>query len=89
MNTGIDNQDAAPIAVFSNGHSGILAHLDALATSPTLPEPAVRARSVAAHTLSFFRKVVFEHHGQEEQECFPRCCPVPPRLTSTRASRPS
>ena len=70
MNT--ENHEAAPIDEFSNCHSGILAHLHELATLPALLEPAAQSRRVATHTLSFFRKVVFEHHAEEEQELFPR-----------------
>ena len=61
----------SPIDDFSQCHAGILGHLQALGTLPALLEPAARARRIAADTLRFFRKAVFEHHAEEEQELFP------------------
>lgn len=61
----------APVASFSKCHEGILANLEALATLPALLEPAERARRIAAETLAFFRRVVYEHHQEEERELFP------------------
>ncbi len=63
--------DDAPIDTFSRCHEGILSHLDALATLPGLLEPAARARRIATETLAFFRRVVYEHHQEEERELFP------------------
>lgn len=71
MTQSTGSQGAAPIEEFSKCHAGILTHLDELATLPALLEPAARARSVATHTLSFFRKAVYEHHAEEEAELFP------------------
>jgi hemerythrin-like domain-containing protein len=61
----------APVGSFSKCHEGILRHLEALGGLPALLEPAARARRVAAETLSFFRRVVYEHHQEEERELFP------------------
>lgn len=70
MTTAAVNTDS-PIDNFSQCHSGILSHLDALGELPALLDPAARARQIAQDTLAFFRKVVYEHHSEEERELFP------------------
>jgi hemerythrin-like domain-containing protein len=60
-----------PLDNFSQCHAGIVQHLHALGELPALLEPAARARRVAADTLDFFRKAVYEHHAEEERELFP------------------
>jgi hemerythrin-like domain-containing protein len=60
-----------PVASFSKCHEGILRHLVALGSLPALLEGTARARRVAAETLAFFRRVVYEHHQEEERELFP------------------
>jgi hemerythrin-like domain-containing protein len=62
---------AEPIAGFSRCHDGILAHLEALGSLPTLLDPAARARQVAEEAVRFFRSAVYEHHREEERELFP------------------
>lgn len=69
--TPTDTDPNAPVANFSNCHSGIVAHLDTLSDLPPLLEPAARARAIAADTLAFFDDVIVEHHAQEEGELFP------------------
>jgi hemerythrin-like domain-containing protein len=61
----------APIADFSQCHSGIFKKLDVLAELPALLAPAVRAREIAEQSLEFFREAIFEHHLDEERELFP------------------
>lgn len=61
----------SPIDEFSQCHTGILSHLNALAELPALLDPATRARQIAQDTLTFFRQVVYEHHAEEERELFP------------------
>ena len=61
----------APIANFSQCHTGIIERLDALGELPALIGPAARARTIAAQTLAFFEKVIAEHHADEERVLFP------------------
>jgi hemerythrin superfamily protein len=60
-----------PLDDFSHCHEGILKHLDGFGQLPDLLDAAARARAIATDMLGFFRKSVFEHHSQEEQELFP------------------
>lgn len=60
----------APLASFSQCHTGITSQLEALAGLPALVEAAQRARAVAAGTVNLFKDAVFEHHAQEESELF-------------------
>jgi hemerythrin-like domain-containing protein len=60
-----------PLDNFSQCHAGIVQHLQVLGELPDLLAPAARARQIAADTLDFFRKAVYEHHAQEERELFP------------------
>lgn len=60
-----------PLNRFSQCHSGILRHLQALGELPALTRSAAQARQTADETLRFFRDVIHEHHAQEEQELFP------------------
>lgn len=62
---------AAPLAGFSQCHSGILSQLEALAGLPSLLAAATQARIVASDTLAIFHHAVFEHHAEEEAELFP------------------
>jgi len=61
---------SSPLNEFSQCHVGILTHLRELDTLPAILETAARARDIAAHTLGFFRRAVFEHHEEEERELF-------------------
>lgn len=61
----------APIGDFNNCHVGIMRKLDALADLPAMLAAAARARSIAEQSLGFFRKVILEHHQDEERELFP------------------
>jgi len=70
-NTPGEARDDAPIASFSQCHVGILSHLTAFGSLPTLLVPAARARKIAEETLGFFQDVVLEHHAEEERELFP------------------
>ncbi|MDP1740442.1 MAG: hemerythrin domain-containing protein [Polaromonas sp.] len=60
-----------PLTSFSQCHVGILSQLQAFEELPVLQAAAVRARTVAAQTLSLFREAVFVHHADEENELFP------------------
>ena len=60
-----------PLNQFSQCHSGILRHLEALGGLPALASAAAQARRTADETVGFFRDVIHEHHSQEEQELFP------------------
>lgn len=60
-----------PLDRFSECHTGILRHLQALGELPALARAAEQARVTAEQMLRFFRDVIHEHHGQEEQELFP------------------
>jgi hemerythrin-like domain-containing protein len=73
MNSSVDQaaSDDRPLDNFSQCHAGIVQHLNALGELPALLEPAARARQIAADTLAFFRKAVYEHHAEEERELFP------------------
>jgi hemerythrin-like domain-containing protein len=64
-------QPDQPLVNFSNCHSGILTHLDVFGELPALLAPAAKARKIAEDALAFFRKAVFEHHAEEENELFP------------------
>lgn len=64
-------REPTPVGLFSRCHEGILTHLDDLAALPALLAPVARARQIAADTLVFFRRVVYEHHQEEERELFP------------------
>ncbi len=66
-----DASPNSPLTEFSDCHTGILSHLDALARLPALLEHAALARRIASETLAFFRAAVFEHHAEEESELFP------------------
>lgn len=61
----------APIGEFNNCHVGIMRKLDALADLPAMLEAAARARTIAEQSLGFFRRVILEHHQDEERELFP------------------
>jgi len=63
--------DEDPLERFAHCHDGILRQLQALDGLPALAETAAQARRSAEQTLRFFRDVIYEHHGQEEQELFP------------------
>ena len=60
-----------PLDEFRDCHAGIVTHLDTLGELPALLDPAARARRIAADTVAFFRRAVFEHHQEEERELFP------------------
>lgn len=60
-----------PLTNFSQCHTGILTHLNKLSSLPALLEPAAQARRIASETAEFFRKVIYEHHSEEERELFP------------------
>jgi hemerythrin-like domain-containing protein len=60
-----------PLTNFSQCHAGILTHLGKLSSLPALLEPAAQARRIAQETADFFRKVIYEHHQEEERELFP------------------
>lgn len=63
---------AAPLADFSQCHLGILTQLHDFVDLPELQAAAIRARSVAAKTLSLFAPDgVRAHHADEEKELFP------------------
>ena len=64
-------RETTPVGLFSRCHEGILNHLDDLAALPALLAPVARARQIATDTLVFFRRVVYEHHQEEERELFP------------------
>ena len=69
LDSSVDMQ--APLTNFSQCHSGITSALNTLAELPALLSPADRARQIAADTLAFFGRVVYEHHKEEEVELFP------------------
>jgi hemerythrin-like domain-containing protein len=56
---------------FSSCHVGIVSQLTRLGELPALLAPAELARKVAQDTLDFFKRVVYEHHAEEEKELFP------------------
>jgi hemerythrin-like domain-containing protein len=60
-----------PLQEFSNCHVGILSCIAQLEELPELLDSAARSRQIAEKTLDFFRRVVFEHHAEEERELFP------------------
>jgi hemerythrin-like domain-containing protein len=60
-----------PLDRFSQCHTGILRHLQALGDLPAQARAAAQARRTADETLRFFHDVIHEHHAQEEQELFP------------------
>ena len=60
-----------PLDEFKDRHAGIVAHLSSLAELPALLDPAAKARRIAADTVDFFRRAVYEHHSEEERELFP------------------
>ena len=60
-----------PLTSFSHCHQGILSQLLAFEELPALQAVAVRARTVAAQTLTLFREAVLSHHADEENELFP------------------
>lgn len=71
MNTKPADTDDRPLDEFRNCHAGIVTHLHSLAEVPALLEPAAKARRIAAQTVDFFRRAVYEHHAEEERELFP------------------
>jgi hemerythrin-like domain-containing protein len=60
-----------PLQRFSQCHTGILRHLQALGDLPALARAAAQARQAADDALRFFHEVIHEHHAQEEQDLFP------------------
>lgn len=60
----------APIASFSHCHEGILGQLKKMADLPGLAIVAEQARIQAKTTRQFFRRVIFEHHQEEERALF-------------------
>ena len=69
MSTHTDYGDT-PLDNFSHCHDGILKHLQAMDDLPTLAETVQRARQQAESVLQFFRKVVINHHEEEERVLF-------------------
>ena len=63
--------DTTPVDNFTHCHVGIVSHLQQLEELPALLEPARRARRIAHDALDFFRRVIREHHADEERELFP------------------
>lgn len=61
----------APIDHFSHCHVGIFAQLDRMGDLPALLAPAAQARKIAAQSLGFFSKGMYEHHAEEEKDLFP------------------
>lgn len=61
----------APIEHFSHCHVGIFAQLARIGDLPTLLAPAAQARKIAAQSLDFFSKGLYEHHSEEEKDLFP------------------
>ena len=60
----------APLDNFSHCHEGILKHLQAMDGLPALAQSAQHARQQAESVLQFFRKVVLNHHEEEERVLF-------------------
>ncbi len=71
MNAPIAESDERPLDEFKDCHVGIVTHLHSLGELPALLDPAARARRIAADTITFFRRAVYEHHAEEEHELFP------------------
>ena len=61
----------SPVTEFQDCHTGIVAHLNQLAALPALLAPAEEARQNAAQALTFFNKVIYTHHSEEEKDLFP------------------
>ena len=61
----------APLTNFSQCHAGIMSQLQAFAGLPALLDAARQARGIAAQTLQMFKRVVLEHHAEEEKDLFP------------------
>ena len=61
----------APIDHFSHCHVGIFAQLSRMGDLPALLAPAAQARKIAAQSLNFFSKGMYEHHCEEEKDLFP------------------
>ena len=61
----------APIDHFSHCHVGIFAQLSRMGDLPALLAPAAQARKIAAQSLNFFSKGMYEHHSEEEKDLFP------------------
>ena len=60
----------APLDNFSHCHDGILVELNAMSALPELARAAQQARRQADAVLQFYRKVVKNHHDEEERVLF-------------------
>lgn len=60
-----------PISNFGECHVDIIRWLDELSELPVMLDAAARSQVIAKRSLEFFRRVVVEHHQDEERELFP------------------
>lgn len=65
------DQNHDPITSFTDCHSDIVGHLNALEQLESLLAAATRARAIAREAVAFFDDMIFNHHEEEERDLFP------------------
>ncbi len=69
--TTVDIDVKSPIQSFTDTHFGIMFQLDRLGELPALLAPFELARKIAAQSMEYFKKTIYEHHQAEESVLFP------------------